>query len=127
MAKRRPKAMNPLFVPIWVRYEVAELVRNHLDTWGAFCRQRDSLQEGPLGNSPSEMHAANLERPRLETRTKLLDLALKVTGPVRYEGRLFTSAGSTFEDSIPADASVQDARNLFVEIHSPMSGGARKA
>lgn len=127
MAKRRPKAKNPLFAPMWVRYEVAELVRNHLETWGSFCRQRDHLQEGPLDDSPSRMHAANPERPRLEARTQLLDLALKVTGPVRYEGRLFTSAKSSFEDPVPADASVQDARDLFVEIHSPTSDGARKA
>jgi hypothetical protein len=110
----------------WVRYEVSQLVSEHLAAWEAFCRQRDILQEGPLRDSPSAMHRANRERPRLETTRDLPNLALKAVGTVRFNGRLFTSADSTYSDPVTADGSVQDANGLFVEIWSPRNGNARK-
>lgn len=117
---------KPFIQPRWVRYEVSRLVQDHIDVWKAFCRQRDYLQQGPLRDSPSDMHRKNMERPRLETVSKLLDLALKQTGPVRFQGRLFKSDFSTYEKPESADDSVQAAEGLFVEIHSPINGLARK-
>lgn len=118
---------KPLIPPSWQRYDVSHLVQEHINSWQAFCRQRDVLQQGPLGHSPGEMHRKNRERPRLETTTKLLDIALRVTGPVRFNGRLYKSSESTYMGTEPADGSVQAAEGLFVEIHSPINGLGRLA
>lgn len=117
---------KPLIPPHWVRYEVSDLVQRHIDTWKAFCRESDRLREGPSGQSPSEMHRNNPERPRLETVSKLLDIALKETGPVQYDRRVFRSSESTYREPEPADRSIADARGLFVEIYSPINGMGRK-
>jgi hypothetical protein len=69
--------------PHLVRYEVSHFIRKYVCAWEQFCRERDRLQAGPLGHSPSEMHRANHARPRMETTSKLLDMALKAVGPVR--------------------------------------------
>lgn len=120
------RTRKPDIPPHWVRYEVSRLVQDHINAWEAFCRQRDRLHEGPSRHSPSEMHRKNMHRPRLETATTLLDMALRQTGPVRFHGRLYKSAESTYAEPEPADDSVQNAEGSFVEIHSPINGLARK-
>ena len=117
---------KPDFQPRWERYEVRQLLQEHIDSWGDFCRHRHRLQEGPSRDSPSEMHRQNPERPRLETTRELLDIALRVTGPVSFNGQLYTSSDSIYRGTDAADDTVQKAKGLFVEIHSPFNGLGRK-
>lgn len=117
---------KPLLPSGWVRYRVGDLLREQISTWRAYCRVREQLQEGPLGDSPSRMHQKNHERPRLETCSRLVELALRETGPVRLDGRLFKSADSTYSTPEPAEEGVQDADTLHIEIYSPINGMARK-
>lgn len=116
---------KPLIQPQWVRYEVSNLIQQHIDVWEQFCRERDRLEKGSFWGSSSDLHRSNPERPRLETVTKLLDIALRQTGPVRYADRLFKSSGSTYSKHEPADESVPNAEGLFVEIRSPINGIGR--
>ncbi len=117
---------KPDFPARWERYEVSYLIQEHIDAWEAFCRQRKYLQQGPLRDSPSEMHRKNMERRRLETATELLDTALREAGPVSFNGRLYKSSESTYKGTEPADHTMQKAEGLFVEIHSPLNGLGRK-
>jgi hypothetical protein len=117
---------KPDFPPRWVRYEVRSLIEEHIESWADFCRHRDRLQEGPSRDSASDMHRKNPERPRLETTRRLLDIALRITGPVSLDGQLYTSAESIYRGTQPAGEAVPKADGLFVEIHSPLDGLARK-
>jgi hypothetical protein len=117
---------KPDFQPRWVRYEVSELIQQHIDSWQDHCRHRDRLQQGPLRDSPSSMYRKNPETPRLETTRRLLDIALRATGPVAFKGQLYTSSDSVYRGTEPADDTVQKAEGSFVEIHSPLNGLGRK-
>jgi hypothetical protein len=87
--------------------------------------RRDVLQRTRLGDS-SEMHRKNRERPRFETATRLLEIALNQTGAVSFQGRLYKSAAATYEKPELADVSVPNAESLFVEIYSPINGLGRR-
>jgi len=117
---------KPALTPRWVRYEVSELIQQHIDSWQNHCRHRDRLQEGPLRDSASGMYRKNPETPRLETTRQLLDIALRATGPVDFNGQLYTSSDSVYRGTEPANDAVQKAEALFVEIHSPLNGLGRK-
>ena len=121
MPKRKPD-----FQPRWVRYEVSELIQQHIDSLQDHCRHRDRLQQGPLRDSPSDMYRKNPETPRLETTRTLLDIALRATGPVAFKRQLYTSSDSIYRDAEPADDTVPKAEGLFVEIHSPLNGLGRR-
>lgn len=79
-----------------------------------------------MRDSASGMYRQNPETPRLETTRRLLDIALRVTGPVSFHGRLYTSSDSIYRGAEPAGDEVQKAEDLFVEIHSPLNGLGRR-
>ena len=117
---------KPLIPPRWVRYEVSHLLQGHIDAWEGSAANGTGYKRARPGIPQATCTGRTPIARDWKTATKLLDLALRETGPVRFDGRLYKSSESTYRGTEPADASVQNAESLFVEIHSPINGMARK-